>query len=108
MDPFLDLALLGVVPDSVAGPVFGDTAELTNLGWTVDASRLAATFRIARVSLINDFYAIALGMPFLAESDLLSLNRGARERTATCPFSFSRSPTTSRYGTRCSVCSRIL
>jgi glucokinase len=67
---------------AVAGPVFGDTAELTNLGWSVDASRLATTFRIPRVSLINDFYAIALGMPFLAESDLLSLNRGARERTA--------------------------
>ena len=67
---------------AVAGPVLGDTAELTNLGWTVDAGQLAAAFRIPRVSLINDFYAIALGMPFLAEGDLLSLNRGVRERTA--------------------------
>lgn len=67
---------------AVAGPVFGATAELTNLGWTVDAERLATSFRIPRVSLINDFYAIALGMPFLAEGDLLSINRGARDRTS--------------------------
>jgi glucokinase len=67
---------------AVAGPVFGPYAELTNLGWTVDATRLATRFDIPRVSLINDFYAIALGMPFLAESDLLSLNRGTRDRTS--------------------------
>lgn len=67
---------------AVAGPVFGTHAELTNLSWLVDASRLATRFDIPRVSLINDFYAIALGMPFLAESDLLSLNRGTRDRTS--------------------------
>lgn len=67
---------------AVAGPVFGGTAEITNLGWFVDASRLATLFRIPSVSLINDFYAIALGMPFLAEGDLLPLNRGTRDRTS--------------------------
>ncbi|MGZ8868530.1 MAG: glucokinase [Thermoanaerobaculia bacterium] len=67
---------------AVAGPVFGPHAELTNLGWMVDASLLATRFNIPRVSLINDFYAIALGMPFLAESDLLSIHRGTRDRTS--------------------------
>src|SRR5687767_4460880 len=42
---------------AVAGPVFADQAELTNLGWTIDASHLATRFAIRHVSLINDFYA---------------------------------------------------
>ena len=63
---------------AVAGPVIGDSAKLTNLGWVMDASALAAKFSIARVSLINDFYAVALGVPLLRPSDLLSLNPGKR------------------------------
>jgi glucokinase len=67
---------------AVAGPVFGNRAEVTNLGWTVDGAVLERDFGIRRVAVINDFYAIALGMPLLAESDLLSLNRGVRDRSA--------------------------
>jgi len=63
---------------AVAGPVIGSTAKVTNLGWTMDAEALAAAFSIARVSLINDFYAVALGVPLLHPADLLSLNPGAR------------------------------
>ena len=43
-----------------------------------------------------------------AATDMLPRSSPERVRTAMAPFSFSRSPTTSRYGTRCSVCSRIL
>ncbi|HUP45182.1 MAG TPA: glucokinase [Thermoanaerobaculia bacterium] len=65
---------------AVAGPVFGTRAELTNLGWRVDAQQLANLFQIRSVSLINDFYAIALGMPLLAEDDLVPLQSGHRQR----------------------------
>src|SRR5947209_6629521 len=44
---------------AVAGPVIGNTAEVTNLHWQMDAEALAAKFSISRVSLINDFYAVA-------------------------------------------------
>src|SRR5256885_2386167 len=37
---------------AVAGPVIGNTAKVTNLGWTMDAEALAARFSIARVALI--------------------------------------------------------
>lgn len=67
---------------AVAGPVVDGRAELTNLGWTMEEKALASAFGIARVSLINDFYAIALGVPLLTESDLVSLHRGHRDRTA--------------------------
>jgi glucokinase len=63
---------------AVAGTVIGSTAKVTNLGWTMDAEALAAAFSIARVALINDFYAVALGVPLLRPADLLSLNAGTR------------------------------
>lgn len=67
---------------AVAGPVLGARAEITNLGWSVDSERLQQQFSIRRVAIINDFYSVALGVPLLAESDLISLNRGKRDRTA--------------------------
>jgi glucokinase len=67
---------------AVAGPVLAGRAELTNLGWLVDGVQLAQRFAIRSVSLINDFYAIAYGMPFLADNDLQSLNPGRRDRMA--------------------------
>jgi glucokinase len=67
---------------AVAGPVVAARAELTNLGWVMEEAALAHSFSIPRLSLINDFYAIALGVPLLAESDLVPLHRGQRDRTA--------------------------
>ena len=63
---------------AVAGPVFADRAEVTNLSWKMDAMALAKKFSIGRVSLINDFYAVALGVPILVPADLLVLNAGTR------------------------------
>lgn len=63
---------------AVAGPVFADRAEVTNLAWSLDAMELARKFSIGRVSLINDFYAVALGVPILVPGDFLVLNAGNR------------------------------
>jgi glucokinase len=67
---------------AVAGPVYGGEAEVTNVGWRIVEAELASAFQIARVSLINDFYAVALGVPLLRDDDLLSLHAGTRDRTA--------------------------
>jgi glucokinase len=67
---------------AVAGPVFGGRAEVTNLGWTIDEEALSRAFAIPRVSLINDFYAIALGVPLLGEEDLVPLQRAPRDANA--------------------------
>lgn len=67
---------------AVAGPVIGRRAEVTNLGWSMDADALEQGFPLGRVSLINDFYAVALGVTTLQPSDLLSLQAGKRDRTA--------------------------
>jgi glucokinase len=63
---------------AVAGPVFADRAEVTNLTWSIDATALAKKFSISRISLINDFYAVALGVPILAPADFVVLNAGER------------------------------
>lgn len=63
---------------AVAGPVLDERAEVTNLSWTMESSAIASAFRIGRVSLINDFYAVALGVPLLGAGDLLSINTGKR------------------------------
>jgi len=67
---------------AVAGPVLGTHAEVTNLGWVMHESALAEAFAIPRVSLINDFYAVALGVPLLGDADLLPLQSAKRDRTA--------------------------
>jgi glucokinase len=67
---------------AVAGPVIGDTAQVTNLTWKMVAPDLARDFAIKHVSLINDFYAVALGVPLLGPADLLSLNAGKRVERA--------------------------
>jgi glucokinase len=67
---------------AVAGPVFEDRAEVTNTGWFMSASGLGEAFSIRRVALINDFFAVALGVPLLAPGDLVSLNAGTRVANA--------------------------
>lgn len=65
---------------AVAGPVLGQRAEVTNLKWVMEAGKLQPAFGIAAVALINDFYAVALGVPLLQPGDLLSLQAGNRDR----------------------------
>lgn len=67
---------------AIAGPVLRGKATVTNVGWTIEETALAQRFPIGRVSLINDFSAVALGVPLLRESDLVSLHAGTRDPEA--------------------------
>ncbi|MGZ8781507.1 MAG: glucokinase [Thermoanaerobaculia bacterium] len=67
---------------AVAGPVFHGRAEVTNLGWTMDEDDLSRAFSIPHVALINDFYAVALGVPLLGADDLVPLQRAPRDPNA--------------------------
>jgi glucokinase len=46
----------------VAGPVIGDSANITNLPWTIATPSLAQRLGGARVTLLNDLQATAFGM----------------------------------------------
>jgi glucokinase len=67
---------------AVAGAVLDGRAEVTNVGWILDEASLASAFPIGRVSLINDFYAVGLGVPLLGPDDVLPLQQGTRDRNA--------------------------
>jgi glucokinase len=62
---------------AVAGPVSEGRVVLTNLGWTVDARRLARAVRLDTVRLINDLEGIAHGLDELADTDVALLHPGA-------------------------------
>jgi glucokinase len=64
---------------AVAGPVVGGRAEVTNLGWVMEESALGRAFDIARVALINDFTAVALGVPLVEAHDRVPLQQGERD-----------------------------
>ncbi|GAC1436278.1 MAG: glucokinase [Thermoanaerobaculia bacterium] len=67
---------------AVAGPVIRQRAEVTNLKWVMESPKLRTSSGIPLVALINDFYAVALGVPLLQPEDLVSLQTGNRDRTA--------------------------
>jgi len=62
---------------SVAGPVAGNRVMMTNLGWTLDSSVLAAQFGFAAVHIINDFAALAWATLELGPADLQQIGGGA-------------------------------
>lgn len=60
----------------VPGPVKDGRAEITNLPWVVEASKLARAAGVGRVAVINDLEAQAWGVAILKPDDLLVLNEG--------------------------------
>jgi glucokinase len=73
----LDAAAFGV-----AGPVIGDSATLTNVPWRVEGNRIAKTFDIPHVGLLNDLQAMAYAVPALAPSELRVLQEGTPDHAA--------------------------
>jgi glucokinase len=76
------LPRIGSAGIGVAGPVSGDRVRLTNLPWEIDVRALSARLRLPNVRLLNDFAAVAHGIGVLAESDIVTLQRGVPVRGA--------------------------
>src|SRR4026207_69822 len=60
----------------VAGPVFGDTAELTNVPWKGGTPRPARALGTGRIQLLNDLQAMAYAVPVLQADELHALQKG--------------------------------
>jgi glucokinase len=60
----------------VAGPVIDEAAELTNVPFKVDARRVMARFKFARVTLLNDLQAMAYSVPVLTPPEVHVLQEG--------------------------------
>jgi glucokinase len=60
----------------IAGPVLHNKVVGTNLAWTVEAANVARRLGVARVELVNDLEATALGLEALDPHDVLTLQDG--------------------------------
>lgn len=67
---------------AIAGPIFNNTAKLTNLTWFLDPKRLEQELEIATISLINDFAAVGYGILGLQPVDLYTLQLGKPQPNA--------------------------
>lgn len=54
---------------AVAGPIINGTVKFTNNSWAFSEQGVATECAFSRVQLLNDFEAIALGVPHLKPSD---------------------------------------
>ncbi len=66
---------------AVASPVTGDEVRLTNLDWSFSIAGVRDELGLERLEVLNDFTALALGVPHLAATDTRILKPGT-PRTA--------------------------
>ena len=64
----------------IAGAVTRGECRTTNLPWTVDEVLLLERFKFRRAKLLNDFKAIAYGIPHLQKGDIAVINKGYLDR----------------------------
>jgi glucokinase len=77
-DTQTDAARLAGACLALAGPIAddGNSARLTNLPWTIDATELARRFGLPPPSLVNDFAAAAVGAVTAPDDQLALLQAG--------------------------------
>lgn len=54
---------------AIANPVTGDRVRMTNRDWSFSIAELKARFGFERLRVLNDFTALALALPGLADAD---------------------------------------
>ena len=65
----------------VAGPITGDDAAFTNLGWHFSIEAMRRDLGVETLNVVNDFVANALACPRLPSSSLVQIGQGATART---------------------------
>lgn len=82
VDPFLKShpAPISSASFGIAGPVINGRCKTTNLPWMVSETLLQSRFHWRHVRLLNDLAAAGLALPLLRRSELVSLNKGIRQK----------------------------
>jgi glucokinase len=62
---------------AIAGPVDERGVHMTNRSWTFNRTDLATAFKFRRLTLLNDFEALAYALPTLRADELVTLAPGA-------------------------------
>ena len=79
--PHSDAPPIAAASFGVAGPIVEQTAQLTNVPWSVDASVVSRELGIPRVSLLNNLQAMAYAVPVLEPGELTMLQAGSPRRS---------------------------
>lgn len=61
---------------AVAGPIDGDSVRLTNREWRFSVTALAKDLGLEHLKVVNDFAALAFGVPHLKREDVLDVGAG--------------------------------
>lgn len=75
-------AAVGGAVLAVAGPVDGETVKLTNRDWSFSKRDMRRHFGWQKFAAVNDFEALALGVPALQPEDLVAVGGGVPEPDA--------------------------
>jgi glucokinase len=59
---------------AVAGAVTGDWIDITNNRWAFSQAEVARRLKVGRIKFLNDFTALALGLPHLPPESVITLN----------------------------------
>lgn len=65
---------------AVAGPVLGDEVRLTNHPWVMSQKAIKTDLGLKSLHIINDFTAVACGVPYLTQQDYYQIGEGAAQK----------------------------
>src|SRR5262245_48871609 len=68
---------------AVAAPILGDEVRMTNIGWHFSQADLKTQLGLQRLTICNDFAAIAWGLPYFTAADLKQIGGGTPAKRAT-------------------------
>jgi glucokinase len=61
---------------AVASPVLGDQVQMTNHRWVFSIEETRRSLGLDTLDVVNDFAAVALGLPFLTRADVVRIGGG--------------------------------
>ena len=62
---------------AVAAPIVDDTVQMLNIGWQFSQDALSRQLGLEQLTVVNDFAAIAWGLPHFGSKDLHRVGQGA-------------------------------
>ena len=62
---------------AAAGPLLNGRIVMTNAAWVIDGETISKSLGIASVLVVNDFTALAMALPALAEGDIHRIGSGS-------------------------------
>ena len=75
-----DVSSLKGAAIDVAAPVMEEDFPLTNRDWIISRTKLKAALNAEHLVILNDFEALAMSLPYLAEADLIQIGGAAPKR----------------------------